>query len=600
MIQSDENSLKSDQVIEDDSTTVGVGSDHVSECFRILQPSEILTDTAIDFQAVDKIKEENSLEANEVTVKSKRGRPTKQVAATKELADKRAKLVELALQEANASLPEYNCNLKSVRLREKVAKNGGLKRTRESSSREDSFEEITTDEETPIPIKSERQVETNMCELCAGNGEFASMEELKNHRKETHPASFHCDICGKGFNDQNEFFEHLKFHYENTEQPKRPRGRPRKNPLHPSSYEPMQESNDEIDGEASSNVQFTDTDEGEGKNEEDVGTSDHCCKLCQAVFPNRSQLTQHMKDDHQIVIQRGRKPKYPHLEQTEDGAYICPHCNRSFTHKNSLMYHIKTHTGDRPHMCDICGKTFFVSTALKVHMRVHTGDRPYKCNDCGKKFRQEGDLKYHQISLHSDIRLYQCEYCDKSFARKYSLTVHRRVHTGERSYICEFCHKGFRASSYLLAHRKVHTGEKPYSCQICQKSFRMRSDMKRHLQMHSRKGHNVSSDGFIQNPQLEVAVLEHEESPEAKAIATIQDEESEMIMALMPNENGDLYAVPVQMLNSDYTSNSMPPIETVNITDLNEEQILQLFNGSKQIQEREQFPNKEEFHYTNL
>ena len=57
------------------------------------------------------------------------------------------------------------------------------------------------------------------------------MEDLKNHRKEIHPASFHCDICGIGFEDQIGFFEHLKTHYEKVEKPKKMRGRPRKNPV---------------------------------------------------------------------------------------------------------------------------------------------------------------------------------------------------------------------------------------------------------------------------------------------------------------------------------------------------------------------------------
>ncbi|XP_039295354.1 uncharacterized protein LOC111062401 [Nilaparvata lugens] len=164
----------------------------------------------------------------------------------------------------------------------------------------------------------------------------------------------------------------------------------------------------------------------------------------------------------------------------------CLECNRVFNHRNSLLYHLRSHSGVRPHQCDICGKGFISGSALKVHMRLHSGAKPYKCEHCNRQFRQWGDLKYHVTSLHSDQKQFQCEYCGKDFARKYSLNVHRRIHTGEKNYECEFCGKSFRASSYLKNHRRIHTGEKPHVCDLCGKPFRVRSDMKRHRRTHTK------------------------------------------------------------------------------------------------------------------
>lgn len=199
--------------------------------------------------------------------------------------------------------------------------------------------------------------------------------------------------------------------------------------------------------------------------------SHHLCDLCGEAFELKSQLTLHMREEHPDTKRKPRKkdPMATNIVNTTAAPtgdrtnkkweqLTCPTCGRMFNHRNSLVYHLRSHTGERPHQCEVCGKSFFAASALKVHMRLHSGDKPYKCELCGRHFRQWGDLKYHCISIHTDEKQYQCEYCGKDFARKYSLIVHRRIHTGEKNYKCEFCNKTFRASSYLQNHRRIHTG----------------------------------------------------------------------------------------------------------------------------------------------
>lgn len=45
---------------------------------------------------------------------------------------------------------------------------------------------------------------------------------------------------------------------------------------------------------------------------------------------------------------------------------VCTQCKRKFNHRNSLLYHLRSHSGKRPHSCKLCPKSFFSSSALKV------------------------------------------------------------------------------------------------------------------------------------------------------------------------------------------------------------------------------------------
>ena len=49
--------------------------------------------------------------------------------------------------------------------------------------------------------------------------------------------------------------------------------------------------------------------------------------------------------------------------------HTCKHCKRYFNHKNSLIYHLRSHSGERPHQCEVCGKSFFAASALKASFK---------------------------------------------------------------------------------------------------------------------------------------------------------------------------------------------------------------------------------------
>ncbi|XP_018301198.1 zinc finger protein 260 isoform X2 [Mycetomoellerius zeteki] len=332
---------------------------------------------------------------------------------------------------------------------------------------------------------------------------------------------FKCELCSSKFSSQLKFFEHLKVHYEPVKQETRIAQATNTNisisvpetvhSLENTVIEEFSEPEDlmegirnvveetgaRIDDETDSPLSTSNT---ESTMWTITGVTEEVQQRDQQIKPpevsNDKSSNEKAKTDIPRTAKKKKSSKTRKLNEL-----ICDQCNRSFHHKNSLIYHMRSHSGERPHQCDICSKRFFAASALKVHKRLHSGDKPYKCEECGRHFRQWGDLKYHSTSLHSEHKQYQCEFCAKEFARKYSLILHRRIHTGEKNYRCEYCNKTFRASSYLQNHRRIHTGEKPHPCGVCGKPFRVRSDMKRHMQTHSRTKKNDKQNKTKKNVQ---------------------------------------------------------------------------------------------------
>ena len=89
---------------------------------------------------------------------------------------------------------------------------------------------------------------------------------------------------------------------------------------------------------------------------------------------------------------------------------------------------------------------------------------------------------------------FKCKECGAQFERKWSMTMHIRIHTKERPYVCEYpnCGSSFARPQNLWRHNKTHTQEKPHICPICGKGFCERKDMLTHIIIHdeSRKTQN--------------------------------------------------------------------------------------------------------------
>lgn len=226
-------------------------------------------------------------------------------------------------------------------------------------------------------------------------------------------------------------------------------------------------------------------------------------------------------------------PGEPHLD--------CDYCLKTFSIKEVLEEHVKTHDYKMLHLCEDCGLEFLTSKGKRVHAndctkikvcsycdeelesrgkkRQHEQkhcDAKYGqlCDVCGEKFKHQGTLDQHFKTQHMTWeKVLQCPKCPKKFAFKQKLSFHvKTVHTTMRAYLCEDCGADFKNPASLRHHRirkhqpvgnkrecsvcqklvpfyslskHMHT-HKDYtiSCPHCDKKFKNQSTLKQHLRIH--------------------------------------------------------------------------------------------------------------------
>ena len=292
---------------------------------------------------------------------------------------------------------------------------------------------------------------------------------------------FACNVCSKSFNREAILKRHLRFHdWKNDSEIQ----------LKVANVFSL------------SKTRFSKMDDNSMKMDNQIERSDYKCDLCSYDFTSQSNLEQHIRNVHlNIKIPEGEKSfackfclksfsRKNHLKDhyrthTGEKPYNCTVCSKSFAHISNRDQHFRIHTGEKPFECKLCSMSFGRMNTLKNHVRIHTGEKPYDCPVCSKSFARREPLNKHITRNHADEKPFNCNFCSMAFKQNDTLKEHVRIHTGEKSYDCTICLKSFAQSSLLNRHLRIHTGEKPFICNFCSMAFKQNAHLKHHVRIHT-------------------------------------------------------------------------------------------------------------------
>ncbi|KAK3922063.1 Zinc finger protein 45 [Frankliniella fusca] len=390
----------------------------------------------------------------------------------------------------------------------------------EQISSDDDRNEIEIDDESdedylrsPSKSASKLSQPNYNCDSCAES--FNKLSALKKHKKDEHSKAkrsrpvLNCQYCDKPFKQRKRYEEHVKAHesredvevMDNDEESNKPNN---------DSDSDSQAQIGKNTNDAEDQLSKTKSTDEKKKKVRKV----YDCEYCDLQFNSHTKFTQH------------------ELMHTGEKKYNCSDCSRSFTHKHSLIGHIKEqHTGEVNFRCDVCGKGFVHQSTFNVHKKTHSTEKPLKCPDCGKCFTQMKNLRVHR-QIHSASRTHTCQVCGKSFNFMKTLKVHLVLHSGEKPYVCSYCGKGFAQSAPLKTHTRIHTGEKPYECTLCSSSFSTNNALKSHILKHSGEAPyscEVCNKGFGRKKDM-----------------VAHQEEAHRVFIDLPNETTNTVSVPAQ------------------------------------------------------
>ena len=143
------------------------------------------------------------------------------------------------------------------------------------------------------------------------------------------------------------------------------------------------------------------------------------------------------------------------MHNETDNKFACTHCGKQFNRKDALKRHSKVHEiAASDFKCDECNLNFCNSKLLRSHTNAqHIG---LSCKDCNKTFTLKQSLEYHIISK----QIVSCNDCNKTFCNKNALNSHKKNVHVHPSVECDVCGKMCLVSNIMYHKVWAHTHAK--------------------------------------------------------------------------------------------------------------------------------------------